>query len=191
VAIIYTGRPSQQYYPNNQVFDLRDQLSALFYGDASNPGIAQKVLVRRLSDKYCVCWNGKTGSPDSACRYCQGEGWLWVETLNSCYMAFNFGGVLNPSNVISRSSVVGPAGVTDENRALAYFEASAFPNYERYTIPTNAGIDKLYELKVDPNGRMLQPVVRTSKWKIASFTVHKGDDGEVIFCELGLEKEFL
>lgn len=185
------GRASRQYYPNNQVFDLREQLSDLLYGDENNPGIGQKMLVRRLSDKRCVCWDDLRGSPDSSCRYCQGEGFLWVETMNVGYIARNFGSVQNPANVIARESMVSPIGITDENRALGFFEAKAFPNYERYLIPTIPKTDKLYELKVDGNGRLVTPVLRTKKWEIRSVTPHRGDNGAVQFCELGLNSEYV
>lgn len=182
---------NQQYYPNNQVFDLKEEFQKLLYGDELNPGIGQKVLLRRLSDKPCICWDGQTGSPDPGCRYCQGEGFLWVETLNVAYVAKNFGSVLDPSNVISRSNTSVPLGIADENRALAYLEAKAFPNYERFTSHQFRAVDKLYELKVNASGRLIQPVIRTGKWKILSFSPHRGDNGAVIYIELGIQKEYL
>jgi hypothetical protein len=189
--LIYAGYGRSDPYASNQVFDLRTEFSALLYGDAFNPGIAQPVLIRRLSDKKCICFDTLRGSPDPHCKYCQGEGFLWVETLNNCYVARNFGSVLNPANVISRQNFTAPTGIDDENRALAYFEYSVFPNYERYTIPTHPAFDKLYELKVDAGGNVLQPVIRTAKWSIQSLTVHRGDLGAPIYTEIGMQKEYL
>lgn len=180
---------SREWYPNNQVFDLRDELKNIFYGDKTNPGIAQSVLIRRITDKRCVCWDGLQGSPEANCKYCRGEGFLWVETLNSVYVVRNFGGVLNPSSVISRQNFLSNSGYTDDNRALAYAEFDCFPNYERYLSPSHPTYDKLYELKVDANGGLIQPVIRTAKWKMRSVTPHRGDNGKVIYFEIGLESE--
>jgi hypothetical protein len=181
----------RSYYPANQVLNLRDELTALFYGDESNPGIAQTVLIRRLLDQHCACWYASNGSPNSACQYCQGEGFLFVETLNNVYIARNFGSVLNPASVINRQEFLAQYGLTDENRALCIAEHDCFPNYERYLKPEHPSYDKLYELKVDDDGVLVQPVVRTAKWKMRSVTPHRGDGSQVTYFEVGLEKENL
>ena len=122
---------SHQWYPANQVFDLREELKNILYGDQDNPGIAQQALIRRLLDRHCACWDGLRGSPTPSCRYCQGEGWQFVETIESVYIARNFGSVLNPSSVIMRQEFLAPYGLTDENRALCFVEF-------RYSRITNA-----------------------------------------------------
>lgn len=175
-------------YPSSSTIDLRDELSALLYGDQLDPGIGRKVLIRRLTDRKCACQTEK-GSADSNCAYCRGEGWLWTETLNTVYIVRNFGSVLNPSNVIKNQNVTAPYGYTDENRALAYAEYTVFPNYERYLRPDHPSFDQLYELKVDENGNLIRPVVRVAKWAIKSVTPHQGDGGRIEFFELGLEKQ--
>jgi len=176
------------FYPEPQTFDLRDEFHDSLFGTLIEPGIGQAVLLRRLRDQVCVCWDGITGSADAACRYCGGEGYLWEEDLKICYMARNFGGVQNPSNVISNQQNTAKWGISDENRAIAYFEYSVFPNYERYLIPQHPSYDKLYELKVDDNGNLVQPWVRTAKWSMKSVTPHRGDRGAIAMFECGLEK---
>jgi hypothetical protein len=182
---------SNQWYQSNQVLNLRDELDDLFNGNQDNPGIAQYVLIRRLLDQNCVCWDGTTGSPQPECKYCQGEGFLFVETLNLVYIARNFGSVLNPASVINRQEFLSQYGQTDENRALGFAQYDCFPNYERYLKPEHPSYDKLYELKVDDDGSLVQPVVRTAKWKMRSVTPHRGDNSAIIYHELGLEKENL
>jgi hypothetical protein len=179
----------QSLYPAAQVFDLRNELKKLFYGDIDNPGIAQSALIRRLQDEFCECWNVQTNSADDNCRYCQGEGHKWIETLNHIFLIRNFGGVMNPSSVISRQNNLTNYGYTDENRALAYTEYDCFPNYERYLGQDHPSYDKLYELKVDFEGKLVQPLVRTIKWKMRSVTPHRGDFGRIEYFELGLEIE--
>jgi hypothetical protein len=178
----------QEWYPQNRIFDLREELRTMLYGDQDNPGIGQQVLIRRLLDRHCACWDGLRGSPKPDCRYCQGEGWQFIETANVVYIARNFGSVLNPSSVIMRQQVLAPYGLTDENRALGFAEFDVFPNYERYLKPEHPSYDKVYELKVDADGELIQPVIRTAKWKISSITTHRGDNGAPQYHELGLEK---
>ena len=56
------------FYPEPQTFDLRDEFHDSLFGTLIEPGIGQAVLLRRLRDQVCVCWDGITGSADAACR---------------------------------------------------------------------------------------------------------------------------
>jgi hypothetical protein len=179
------------WYPDNQMFDLRAEMVGMLYGNEFNPGIGEQVLIRRIGMQICICWDGLTGSPLSDCAYCDGEGRLWLETLNTVYMAHNFGTVLNASTVIQQQDTIGMFGLSDQNRAVAYCEYSAFPDYDRYVGDLTESPDRLYELKVDVNGRLITPVVRIGKWKILAFTPHRGDYGQISYIELGLSKETL
>jgi hypothetical protein len=42
---------------------------------------------------------------------------------------------------------------------------------------------------VDDNGVLVQPVIRTAKWKMRSVTPHRGDDSKIVYHEIGLVKE--
>jgi hypothetical protein len=179
---------SVQFYPNDAPISLRDELKSILYGDILEPGKGRPVLIRRLTDQKCVC-QVEQGSIDSNCAYCGGEGWLWSETLNTTYIAKNFGTVLNASNVIKSQSALSLYGYTDENRAVAYVEYDVFPNYERYLRPDHPAYDSIYEIKVDESGNMVRPVVRTAKWALKSVTPQHGDFGRIEFFELGLEKQ--
>ena len=182
------GYSGYNFYPQNQTFDLREQIHAMLFGDASDPGIGQKILLRRLRDTLCACWDGVSGSPTPTCAYCDGEGFLWEEDIQTGYLARNTGSTLGPSNVIANQQNTAKWGIGDENRAVCYFEAQVFPNYERYLRPDHPSFDKLYELKVDLSGRMVTPLVRTAKWSMKSVTPHRGDNGAVSHFEVGLEK---
>lgn len=180
-----------RFYPDSQNIDLRDEFASFLFGDVENPGIGRPILLRRIRDEKCVCWDEPTGSPDPVCKYCQGEGYQFEETQELAYIARNFGSVQNPSSVIIRQNFLQAYGFTDEQRALAFVQHTVFPNYERYLLPDHPTYDKLYELKVDSNGALFYPVTRVAKWKIRSVTPHHGDFGRVEFAELGLEKENL
>jgi hypothetical protein len=192
----YTIRPTDPgdiglLYPQAQTMDLREELDRILYGHFDQPGVGRPLLVRFLQDQHCVCWDGVTGGPDPGCAYCQGEGFQWYEETRIGYLARNFGSVQNASNVISQQSQLLSYGVSDGQRALAFLRWDAFPNYERYLRPDHPAYDKLYELKVDDAGRLIEPYVRSAKWQIRSVTPHHGDFGRVEFFELGLNKEFV
>jgi len=148
---------SHQFYPEMQQFDVRDELDKLLLGCYENAPIAQSVLIRRIQDTHCPCWDAGSGSPNSHCAFCQGEGYKWTEDLQLAYMARNFGGVLNPSTVISRQNEVTDYGLTDENRALAYLRYTAFPHYERYLRPTTPPLTSFTSSKWRTTARWLTP----------------------------------
>ena len=180
---------SNLFYPESRQFDLREEMDNLLFGSFENAPLGAPVIVRRILDQTCACWNGQTGSADPNCKYCQGEGYLWTEDLETAYIVRNFGGVMNPSSVITRENVVTQIGVTMENRALAYMTYRAFPNWERYIKPEHPTYDKLYELKVDEDGNLQYPLIRAAKWQIREVSPHRGDYGRVEYVELGLNKE--
>lgn len=180
-----------QYYQDPQGFDLREEMTNTLHGDYQHPGIGRPVMVRRLTDTHCVCWDGLTGSPLPSCKYCQGEGFRFRETIHKMYIARNFGTVLSGTTPIQQQGQLSSLGIIDSHRCVAYCEYDVFPDYERYTRPDALGVDKLYELKVTDTGDLYQPIVRTAKWKIRSLTPHHGDWGRVEFIELGLDAELL
>jgi hypothetical protein len=178
-----------QYFPDPQGIDLRAEIHDMLFGSAMDPGVGRPVLIRRLLDKHCICWNGVTGSPNPRCGYCQGEGYQFREQQCVMYIARNYGSVLSGATPIPQQNAVANIGFTDSSRAVAYCEYDVFPDYERYTQPSHPAMDKLYELKVTPSGELAHPVVRTRKWKLRSVTPHHGDYGRVEYLELGLDGE--
>jgi hypothetical protein len=177
------------FYPRAQTFDLRDELHGLLHGDFTQPGVGRPLLIRRIQDRRCICFKDLTGSPLPGCGLCKGEGYLWTEAVHTGYIGKNLGSVLGATTVIANQNALAPWGFADENKALAYFEYDVFPNYERYLRPEHPTCDKLFELKVDEEGGLVTPYIRTAKWKMKSVTPHYGDFGAIQFFEVGLEKE--
>lgn len=176
-------------YPEAQSLDLRAEFAKILYGTFDETGVGRPFLIRFLTDTFCPCWDGVSGSPDDDCTYCDGEGYQFREAVFIGFMSRNFGSVLNPATVITTQQQVAKEGITDEERSLIFFEYSVFPNYERYSIPQHKSFDKLYELKVDDNGGQVFPLLRTAKWNLRSVTPHHGDFGRVEYFECGLEKQ--
>src|SRR5208283_4576608 len=121
-------------YPESRPFDIRDEIDNLLFGGWENAAIGAKVIIRRVVDQKCVCYDNppNPGSANPNCVYCQGEGYLWMEDLETAYIGRNIGSVINPSSVISQENAVTPIGITDDSRAVAIMRYSAFPNWERY-----------------------------------------------------------
>ena len=179
------------FYPKTGSFDLREEIHGILHGDELGDGVGRSILIRRIKDQTCVCFDKSKGSTNPGCRYCLGEGYMWTETLNFGYLGRNLGSVLGSSTVISNQNALANFGTSDDGKALAYFEYDVFPNYERYLRPDHPTCDKLFELKVDDNGNLVQPIIRVAKWKMRSVTPHQGDRGRIEFFECGLDKENL
>ena len=62
--------------------DLREELHDVIHGSAELSGQGQPLILRRMTDTNCVCWDPKAaGSSRPNCPYCKGEGWEFTETL--------------------------------------------------------------------------------------------------------------
>jgi hypothetical protein len=186
-----TPRSAEALYPEAHVLDLREEMDHILFGSFDMPGVGRPLLIRFIQDTHCACWDSATGSPNPHCGFCQGEGYQFTEQPTVGYIARNFGGVQNPSTVISQQSALDTYGYTDAQRALVFLRYDTFPNYERYMRPDHPAYDKLYELKVDDSGTAVFPVVRAAKWRIKSVTPHHGDGGRIEYFEIGAEKENL
>jgi hypothetical protein len=182
------GSVQDTSYPEMNGFDLREEFTWLMMGNFENPGVGRPGIYRKLTNTRCACFSIATGSADPNCIYCNGEGYLFTEEVKLIYFAKNFGSVLAGSTQISQQSQLSSYGVSDANRALAFMFWYDIPDYERYAIPNRQAPDKLFELKVDSDGQMTEPIIRTEEWRIRSLTAHHGDNGRVEYFELGIEK---
>ena len=184
------------FYGSSGSIDLRTELSDLLRGREDLIGQGREVLLRRLTDDTCpACWDPTSGGTTRQnCKYCQGEGYLWRETVELVYMTRGVAPVYKPGNLGTGKYPQADYGYADPNRATCFIEAITpegrlvFPNYERYTRQEHKSYDKLFELKVDAEGGTSHPLVRTAVWKVLTLVPYHGDYGRVEFFELGLEK---
>jgi hypothetical protein len=116
--------------------------------------------------------------------YCQGEGWQFYETNEIVAIYRGVAPVYKPGVLATGQFPQAGMGYTDTQRATGYIEvfredgSQTYPNYERYEIQTAKNYDKLYELKVDPEGEPVYGTtgwVRTAKWKVRSLVPWHGD----------------
>jgi hypothetical protein len=189
------------FYGNmSMVPDIREELHAVIHGRADVTPQGRGVVLRRLSNTPCACWDPVTGgSKRPNCPYCKGEGWQFIETQETMAIYRGVAPVYKPGVLATGQYPQAGMGYTDTNRATAYVEffrtdgSEVYPNYERYTLQEAKAYDKLYELKVDHEGELVIDLtghfVRTVKWKVLSVVPTHGDHGRIEFFELGLEKE--
>jgi len=116
----------------------------------------------------------------TAAPYCQGEGWQFYETQEVVAIYRGVAPVYKPG-VLATGQF---PQATDTQRATGYIEvfrddgSQTYPNYERYQIQTAKNYDKLYELKVDPEGEPVYGTtgyIRSAKWKVLSLVPWHGD----------------
>lgn len=172
--------------------DLREEFHALLFGRVDFIAQGRPFILRQMTDTHCVCFDEVSGgSKFPNCRYCNGEAYYWTETEYTMWLAQGVAPIYKPGFLASGQYPMAAIGYTDPNRATCYCEYNVFPNYERYTLPANQNLDKLYALKVNDDGSKHVPDVRLSKWKILNVVPLHGDFGRVEFFELSLAKEIV
>lgn len=190
------GVPPGQIDPYLSTTDMRAQMHALIFGAVDVMAQGRPFILRELSDKVCKgCWSKDDGnSKRSNCPYCQGEGYEFTERMVKMILFSGVAPVYKPAILGSGQYPTSGYGYTDPERATVYCEWSIWPNYERYTLPSNQAPNKLFEVKVDSDGNAVWDLkakmpIRTAKWKILSVTPIFGDGGRLEYFELGAEKE--
>jgi hypothetical protein len=170
--------------------DLREELNGLIFGRVDLTPQGKQVLLRRMLDQVCeVCWDPKSGgSTRPHCPYCDGEGHLWSETMETMFIAHGVAPIYKPGILGTGQYPQSSYGYTDPQKATLYAEYSVYPNYERYTLQQNQSYDILYELKVDACGNTVYPLTKSAKWKLLTVTPIFGDYGRVEYLEIGAEK---
>jgi hypothetical protein len=186
---MYQYNPSNNFYPQTNNIDLREEFSAVLRGRIDLIPQGRYVNYRKLSDTPCICFDTLTGSGVDGCPYCSGEGFPWYLTQELFYIARGVAPIYKPGFLATGQYPQTSYGYTDPNRATAYCEYTVYPDYERYINGTKKNFDKLYELKVGNDGGLFYPVTQTDKWKIMALTPLHGDNGRIEFFEIALEKE--
>lgn len=182
----------------SQILDLRQEIHKVLYGSIDVPAQGQLVILREFNDQTCpACWDETQGGTRfPACKYCQGEGYQFTERVVTAAVFAGVAPVYKPSILGTGQYPIAAYGDTDPNRDTGFVEWLIYPNYERYTYPSNKTPDKMYQIKVDGNGRPMfspqdgQPI-RSAKWNILAVTPLRGDQGRVEYFELGLIKDNL
>jgi hypothetical protein len=180
------------FYGTSRSIDMREELRAILFGRMDMTPQGQEIILRRLTDTKCECWDKVTGgTADPNCSFCQGEGYKFYETLETMVL-FSGKAPLYLSGYLGTGNFpFSQTGFDDPNKATAVCQYTVFTDYERYVARDDKPLNKLFELKVDDNGRTVYPIVRAGKWKVVNVVPIKGDFGRIEFFVLGLDKEYI
>jgi hypothetical protein len=69
---------NQEFYPTLPNIDLRAEFERLLNGDVGVVGIGRPVILRRLTNDKCECWDSGKGGPIAYCSYCMGKGFTFT-----------------------------------------------------------------------------------------------------------------
>lgn len=155
--------------------DLRTEFEHLIDGHGAFDGIGQILVLRKLSDSFCVCYDRVEGS-SSDCKYCKGESYSWEETYHRAYFTQTFGRGLAG---VRQQHVLEPPGYMDEGKALVYMKVSAAPK---------AG-DKIFRVRLNEEGSIYYPIERTEKWKITAVEDKRYDKARLAYYICLCERE--
>jgi hypothetical protein len=187
-----------QIDPYLSVTDMRETLHDLIFGSVDTMGQGRPFILRELTDTVCpACWSKDAGNTKRAnCVYCSGEGYQFRERLLKMIMFQGVAPIYKPAILGSGQYPNASYGYSDPEKATVYCEYSVWPNYERYTLPSNSAPNKLFGIKVGNAGEVVYNFttklpIRTDKWKILSVTPIYGDQGRLEYHELGCEKEVI
>lgn len=177
------------FYKPMSAIDLREELQALLYGRIDIVAQGRPVILRKLTNNFCPCWDGATGGPIATCPYCSGEGYSFYETQETMYIAMGVAPIYKPGYLSSGQYPQMGMGYDDPNRATGYCEYTVYPDYDIYSSGDKKAPDKIYDLKVNSEGGLYYPITRVSKYRVLNVTPLHGDFGRIEGCELSLAKE--
>jgi hypothetical protein len=162
--------------------DLRKEFDELVFGANGHIPHNHICLVReaRLNNEgkviRCKCTSAITHEPDpeSKCRHCLGEGFIWNERIARCY-----------------SSMVGADGGKG-NRTKRMVPGEVRTDYKVFYFRYDEKLsykDKIIELSLDLEGKLVIPYKRESIYKIETIQKYRSDNGRVEYIAVYCREE--
>ena len=157
--------------------DLKIEFDRMIDGYAANEGIGQIMVLRSMSNTYCVCYNPVTGG-DNDCKYCKGESYVWTESYHRAYFTQTFGRSIAG---VRQQHILENPGYMDEGKALCYMKASAAPS---------AG-DKIFRIRLNDDGSIYYytGIERIEKWEITAVEDKRYDRARLAYYICLCERE--
>lgn len=167
-------------FPNGSEINLRSELDELFFGYKSGIKHGYLCLIRHLRRDSrnkpiaCTCLNSITRDPDPDCSYCYGEGYLFDEEWHWTYSTYGGadGGLVNKITPL-------PPGSVRVDYKVFYF---------RYDTEIYYG-DKIVEVKIDSEGTLVSPTVRTAIYKPQTINKLRSDNSRIEFITVYCREE--
>jgi hypothetical protein len=166
--------------PTSAEIDLRAELDELFFGYKSGIRHGYPCLIRHLRRDAnnkpiaCTCLNSLTREADPDCSYCYGEGYLFDEEWHWTYSTY--GGA--DGGLINRNTWMPPGAVRVDFKVF----------YFRYDTSIFYG-DKVVEVKMDEEGNILQPVVRSIIYSPQTINKLRADNSRIEFITVYCREE--
>jgi len=148
--------------------DLRVEISEIFYGNASMPGMAFEVIVRHADKtQRCACWDHLKNEADQDCSRCSGSGWL---TYDKIYRTVK-------RKYVGKEELDEP-GKFEIDSTLFFFEHSVNITEE----------DSIIEVVTDDLGKIVNPVKYIKKHSVKDVEPLKGNFGRVEYIQIFASK---
>lgn len=128
------------------------------------------MIIRVMTNTKCFCWRKRSQTADPECPNCEGSGYVFNEHLSKC-KAFHA-----PSFSISHAQDF-DYGESYSNTYVLYFEVDAVSE------SINIG-DEVYEIKVNTDGSIADPIKRIRKWKVIDPYNLNLDNGKLEFIKV-------
>jgi len=165
----------QQTFNHVKEPDIRAEVRGMLYGIGSEPPRGHWVQILRVNLNRPCCINkhsGKWDEPNPNCKACEGLGFFPTKVYTMAFYSFMSGD-----------------------------EKSAAPEIlhihgERYYVTNEVFVDQrqaelsaLYEILLDANGNIVEPVQRVVRYNIKAAVPYREDHGKLQYWALNVEKQ--
>lgn len=159
--------------------DLREKFDDFIFGTGGGVAHGHLIVLRKLRRSGgrpvdCVCKDNNTKEADPVCSYCLGEGFLWDEEWAYCYSVYQS----SDGGLVRKNINLTPGGVRVDYRTF----------YLRYDCDLRYG-DKIVEIKLDEEGRVLVPYVRKAIYDIETLQEFRSDNGRIEYVAVHSREE--
>jgi len=151
--------------------DIRSEFMKTLFGHGAETPKGMPVLVRRLrrnattlARTRCECVDEFTLEPDldTVCPFCLGEGFKWDEEWHTCYKT-----IAGSETSLARRETYDKAGtILNETYRFYFF----------YDVDLLEG-DRIVEVRLDVEGKVLEPTTRIIVWKPNTIENKRLDNG--------------
>ena len=166
--------------PSGAEIDLRVELDELFFGYKSGIRHGYLCLIQHLRRDErnkpiaCTCLDPLTKEADPDCSYCASVGYLFDEQWYWTYSTY--GGA--DGGLINRNTWMPPGAVRVDFKVF----------YFRYDVPIFYG-DKIVEVKMDTEGNIVTPVVRSVLYSPQTINKLRADNSRIEYITVYCREE--
>lgn len=160
--------------------DLRAEFDLLLYGDADHVSHGFPIVIRHMrrdaenKREPCTCLDEFSKDSDPDCSYCYGAGYLFDEQWHLTYRQY-----IGADGGLANRGVWTPPGEVRVDYTVFYF---------RYDVGLKYG-DEIVEMKLDEEGEVVVPYVRTNIYRPRTIDYLRSDGGRIEYCAVYCREE--